>query len=364
MKNIRVNLKEHSYDIVTGKSILPRLGKFIRRLHLGRDAYIITNAAIQRRYGSLLKRSLQSAGFNFKFSYIPDSEESKSLDTAYSVINDLARYDRQKQLFIIAFGGGVVGDLAGFIASIYKRGIPYVQAGTTLLAQVDSSIGGKTGVDLKTGKNLIGSFYQPRLVLSDVSLLHTLDPRQLRSGMAEVIKYGIIKDPLLFAYLEKHSTMIAKNRVDGLDLEFIVSRCAASKAKIVEQDEKEKKGLRTILNFGHTIGHAIEAAGHYTTYTHGEAIALGMLVATDISSLLEITSAATAYRIRNLIETTGLPVRINKISAQEIIKAHYSDKKFTGSRNKFVLIEKIGRTKIVENISLKIIQTALAPFCI
>ncbi len=262
MNSIRVNLKERYYDIIPGKHILAQSGRLIRGLNLGRDVYIITNASIKDRYGAILEKSLTNAGFKSKFTQVLDSEKSKSLETAYSVINDLANYDKKKQICVIAFGGGVIGDLAGFIASIYKRGIPYIQIGTTLLAQVDSSIGGKTAVDLKTGKNLVGSFYQPKLVISDVSLLETLDLRQLRSGLAEVIKYGIIKDPVLFKYLENNSNVIAGDLIKTLNLEFIISRCARIKAKVVEQDEKEKKGIRTILNFGHTIGHAIEAEGH------------------------------------------------------------------------------------------------------
>ena len=359
MNSIHINLKDRSYDIMTGKNILAGAGKLIRNLNLGPDAYIITNPTIKKRYGAILEKSLANAGFKSKFSQVPDSEKSKSLETAYSVINDLAAFDFKKKACVIAFGGGVIGDLAGFVASIYKRGIPYVQIGTTLLAQVDSSIGGKTAVDLKTGKNLAGSFYQPKLVISDVSLLDTLNLRQLRSGLAEVIKYGIIKDPGLFDYLENNCNVIAGDLLITLNMEFIISRCAGIKAKVVELDEKEKKGIRTILNFGHTIGHAIEAEGHYKTYTHGEAIALGMLVASEIGRILGITGKDTVSRIESLIKYAGLPVKIEKMTCEDIIRTHYFDKKFTGSKNKFVLIEKIGRTKIVEDINLKIIKTAI-----
>lgn len=359
MNPIHVKLKDRSYDIVPGKNILAQSGRLIRSLSCGQDAYIITNATIKSRYGAILEKSLSSAGITSKFTEVPDSEKSKSLRTVYSVINDLASFDLKKQTFIIAFGGGVIGDLAGFIASIYKRGIPYIQIGTTLLAQVDSSIGGKTGVDLKIGKNLVGSFYQPKLVISDVSLLETLGLRQLRSGLAEVIKYGVIKDPVLFRYLENNSNVIACDLIKTLNLEFIIRRSARIKAKVVEQDEKEKKEIRTILNFGHTIGHAIEAEGHYKTYTHGESIALGMLVALDIGKILGITQGVTVSRIENLIKRAGLPVKIEKITCENIIKTHYFDKKFTGTKNKFVLIDKIGKTTIVEDIDLKVIKAAI-----
>lgn len=357
MKIIKVNLKKYSYNIVIGSNTIGRIGKFIERLNLGRDAYIITNAAIKTRYAKLLNNALSLTGFNSKFKLVPDTEKSKSLDMAYSVIKDIANYDRKKRVFLIAFGGGVVGDLTGFIASIYKRGIPYIQIPTTLLAQVDSSIGGKTAVDLMFGKNLVGAFYQPKFVLSDIALLKTLDLRQIKSGLSEVIKYAIIKDPALFNYLEKkYKDIILKKNIA---LEFIVRRSSFIKTQIVQQDEREEKGIRTILNFGHTIGHAIEVAGNYKKYNHGEAVALGMLVASDISQMLGFTNKDIPQRIEGLIKRVGLPVKINKISIEAIIKAHYLDKKFIGSTNRFVLIERIGKTKIVKNIPLRTIKLAL-----
>jgi 3-dehydroquinate synthase len=226
-----------------------------------------------------------------------------------------------------------------------------------LLAQVDSSIGGKTAVDLSQGKNLVGTFYQPKLVFSDVALLKTLNLRQVKTGLAEIIKYGIIKDPQLFNYLEKNykEILALKSSV----LEFIVSRCSDIKAKIIQQDEREEKGIRTILNFGHTIGHAIEASGNYKRYNHGEAVALGMLVASDISNLLGLLDIKTAQRIENLIEKAGLPTEIKRITFSDIIKAHYRDKKFIGRKNRFVLIKDIGETELTENIPLQIIKAAL-----
>jgi 3-dehydroquinate synthase len=225
------------------------------------------------------------------------------------------------------------------------------------LAQVDSSIGGKTAVDLVEAKNLAGTFYQPRLVFSDINILKTLDLRQIKAGLAEVIKYGIIRDPRLFAYLEKRYEDVLALRPSAL--EYIVKRCSYIKAKIVQQDEKEEKGFRTILNFGHTLGHAIEAAGDYKRYNHGEAIALGMLLACNISRELGVLNNAVSQRIENLIKAVGLPTRIEKVSIRDIIEAHYRDKKFIGSKNKFVLIKGIGRTIIVENIPLKIIKEVL-----
>lgn len=357
MKIIKVNLGKRSYNIIVGNNIINLLGKYLDRLNIGNDAYVITNTAIENRYGNTLNKTLKQSNFNARFKVVPDTERSKSIEAASLIIKDITAYDKKRRIFIIAFGGGVVGDLAGFVASIYKRGIAYVQLPTTLLAQVDSSIGGKTAVDLIQAKNLIGTFYQPRLVFSDVKLLKTLSTRQIRAGLAEVIKYGIIKDAGLFAYLEKKYRDILNLELAAL--EFIVRRSGFIKAEIVQQDEKEERGIRTILNFGHTLGHAIESAGSYKTYNHGEAIALGMLVACDISKKLGFINDVTLQRIENLIRRVGLPTKIAKVSVNKIVEAHYRDKKFIGPKNRFVLIERIGKTRVVENIPLKIIKEVL-----
>lgn len=357
MKTIRLKTQSRTYEIKTGNRLLDSLGRFLKSPCFGQDAYIITNAALKRRYGARLDRALQSAGYSARFFLIPDSETSKSLNIASSVIKDLAAYDKNKRIFIVAFGGGVIGDVAGFIASIYKRGIPFIQIPTTLLAQVDSSIGGKTGVDLEAGKNLIGTFYQPAFVLSDVQLLKSLDKRQLRSGLAEVIKYAAIMDAGLFRYLEKNTHRILESDLKAI--EYVVGKCAGLKARIVQQDEKEQKGIRTILNFGHTIGHAIEAACCYKRYSHGEAIALGMLVSSDLSYKLGMLGKKAVQRMEKLIIKAGLPVKLNKVNPQSIIRAHYRDKKFIGRKNRFVLLTDIGRCKVRQNISLKAIRESL-----
>lgn len=357
MRTIKLNLDKRSYTIVVGYDIINSIGKFITKLNIGLDGYVITNAAIKSSYGCLLKKSLKRSNLNIKFKTVPDTEKSKSIKTLSSIISGIAKFDKKKRIFIIAFGGGVVGDLSGFIASVYKRGIPYIQIPTTLLAQVDSSIGGKTGIDLPEGKNLVGAIYQPRLVFSDVKLLKTLDQRQIRAGLAEVIKYAVIKDGLLFNYLEKNYKSILNLKPKAL--EYIVNCCSNIKADIVEQDEREEKGIRTILNFGHTVGHAIEAAANYKSYNHGEAVSLGMLVALDISSSLNLTNQSTVKRIERLVKAVNLPARIKGISLQRIINAHYHDKKFIGSKNRFVLIKSIGKAKIAENIPLRIIKEAI-----
>ncbi|MFA6349379.1 MAG: 3-dehydroquinate synthase [Candidatus Omnitrophota bacterium] len=357
MKTIKLKTQSRTYEIKTGNKLLNNLGRFLKRFNFGQDAYIITNSVLKRKYGARLTRALKLGNYSAKFFLVPDSEASKSLNIASSVIKDLANYDKKKRIFIIAFGGGVIGDVAGFVASIYKRGIPFIQIPTTLLAQVDSSIGGKTGVDLEVGKNLIGTFYQPALVLSDVELLRSLDKRQMRSGLAEVIKYAAIMDAALFKYLEGNIEKVLK--FDPKAVEHVIFRCAGLKAKIVQQDEKEEKGIRTILNFGHTIGHAIEAACNYKKYSHGEAIALGMLVSSELSYRLRLLEKNDLLRIEKLIAKTGLPVKLKNVCPRSIIKAHYRDKKFIGSRNRFVLLEGLGRCKVCQNVDIKTIQESL-----
>ncbi len=357
MHTIKVNLKNRSYQILIGNNILEFLGGYLKKLSLGDTAYIITNYRIKRLYGNIIAKSLKHYGFALRFKLIADSEKSKSLKVASLVIADMTRHARNKRLFVIALGGGVVGDLAGFVASVYKRGVSFIQVPTTLLSQVDSSIGGKTGVDLEEGKNLVGTFYQPRLVFCDVKTLKSLSPRQIKSGLAEIIKCAIIKDKKLFVYLEKRCRDILTLKPQPLE-EVILSSIAV-KAKIVQADEREEKGLRMILNFGHTIAHAIEAAGKYRTYNHGEAVALGMLVASDISRQLGLLNSQTQERIEDIIKTAGLPTRIKKVKLGNIIARYYQDKKFIGAKNRLVLLRGIAKTKIVQDIPLSIIKKSL-----
>ncbi|MBI4708576.1 MAG: 3-dehydroquinate synthase [Candidatus Omnitrophica bacterium] len=357
MKTIKVNLGKRSYNIIIGTGIINSIGRIISGLSLGKDAYIITNKRIKDLYGKDISSSLSRSGFNFKFKLIQDSEKSKSLENACVIIKDLALFARKKNVCIIAMGGGVAGDLAGFVAAVFKRGIPYIQIPTTLLAQVDSAIGGKTAVDLKEGKNLVGAFYQPRAVISDTGLLTSLNKRHIRSGLAEIIKYAIIKDKNLFSYLENNLKGLLNLKPSSL--EHVITASCKIKASIVEQDEREERGIRTILNFGHTIGHAIETASNYDLYSHGEAIALGMLTACAVSKKLGLINASTVKRIDNLIKASGLPTKIRGTALNKIIYAHYFDKKFIGKKNRFILIDDIGKAKVKEAVSLEIIKEAV-----
>lgn len=356
MKLIKVSLR-NPYHIITCKNRPELLSLLIKRLNLGDSAYAITNSYLKNKYGNFLLKALRKPCQDVRLKVVPDSEQSKSLTTAYSLIKDIASSQEGKRTFIVAFGGGVIGDLAGFVASIYKRGIPYIQVPTTLLAQVDSSIGGKTAVDLVEGKNLVGAFYQPRMVFSDVAFLKSLPLRQIRSGLAEVIKYALIKDMRLFCYLELNYKRILA--LEPAALEFIVSRCSQIKARIVSLDEKEERLIRTILNFGHTIGHAIEAAGSFRRYSHGEAIAIGMCAACDLSKKLKLLNEKEAARIEKLIKATGLPTAIRGVSLKSIVKAHFYDKKFIGGKNRFVLLKSIGKTVLVDNVPLEAVRKVL-----
>ena len=355
MRTINVNLKERSYPIVIGRGLLGSLGRRCRVAGLGTDAFCVSNPRVYKLYGRALESSLRAAGFGVARALVADSEKSKSFASCSRLLSQMARADRRKRLFVVALGGGVVGDTAGFCAAVYKRGIPYVQVPTTLLAQVDSAIGGKTAIDLAQGKNLVGAFYQPRLVLSDVAALGSLPARQICAGMAEAVKYGIIRDPGLFSLLEKEGIGAGG---DSALLERIVVACSSVKARIVEKDERDDKGVRIILNFGHTVGHAIEAACGYGRYSHGEAVSIGMACACDISTGMGLLDNAVARRIEICLRELRLPVSFKGIAPGKIIEPLLRDKKFRGS-NRFVLLEKIGSPIVVDNVPLDLVRDAL-----
>lgn len=360
MKTIHVTLKQNAYKICVGKGLLFKAASMIKRLSIGNDAIIITHPSINRLYGKVLLKGLRKSGFSVKVIEVPQGEHSKSARVAFKVMEEIARYDTYKRPFVIAFGGGVVGDLAGYIAAAYKRGIPYVQIPTTFLAQIDSAIGGKVAIDLPIGKNLVGAFHQPKIVISDTDVLKSLPVRQIRNGLAEAIKYGIIKDKAFFEYLSKqYKNVFTFN--DGV-LNKVVERCSAIKAQVVVKDEKETLGLRATLNFGHTIGHAIEAGGLYKVYQHGEAIGLGMRIATDLSYQLGLLSENNVTKINELISAVKLPEKIQKVKLVDILDHMKHDKKFTAGKNRFVLATQIGRVKLVEGVDKKNIHRAIKKF--
>jgi 3-dehydroquinate synthase len=344
MRTVDVSLGLRSYPIFIGSNLLPRLGQLCAKLGLARRCAIISDANVARRYGKIAMASLQKAGSEPVLITVPAGETSKSLKAVQTCCDQLARHRLERKSFIVALGGGVVGDLAGFVAAVYLRGIAFVQAPTTLLAQVDSSVGGKVGVNLPAGKNLVGAFYQPRLVLCDLSALATLPMRQFRSGLAEVIKYGIIRDTALFGRLEKDLELLLER--NPAVLAETVARCCEIKADVVARDEREG-GLRAILNFGHTIGHAIEAVSGYGKFLHGEAIAIGQVAAAKLSVALSGLSAGEARRIEALFRRAGLPAAIQLSARQKarLFEAMRLDKKVRRGEIQFVLARRIGQVE-------------------
>lgn len=341
---LTVSLGPRSYPIYFQKGGLKYFNDLLRRHAPTNKAVLITNTTLDRRYGRPWAKALRQ-DFKLKKIVLPDGERYKNLKMVHRIYQDLVDFGVDRKTPLIALGGGVIGDVVGFAAASYLRGIPFVQVPTTLLAQVDSSIGGKTGVDLPQGKNLVGAFYQPQFVLIDESFLKTLPQRQFICGMAEVIKYGAIFDGRLFKKLEEN--MADYLRKPGEGLEEVVRRCCKLKAWVVEEDERETKGLRSQLNFGHTLGHAIEALSGYRHYTHGEAIAMGMAFAAEKSVERSDLSARGAERIRNLLEKTGLPVGPPKFRKRELERAIARDKKRVSGDVNFVYLKKIGQAVVL-----------------
>lgn len=339
MSVLSVNLAENSYDIVIERGVLASLGQRCRALGLKGLAAVITNPTVAALYGAAVQESLAAAGFTVAQIEIPDGEEYKNSATLNQVYDDLLAAGVDRGSFIVALGGGVVGDVAGYAAATWMRGIPFVQVPTTLLAQVDSSVGGKTGIDHPKGKNLIGAFYQPRLVLIDVATLATLDQRQFRAGLAEVIKYGVAIDHSFFEFVEANSAAILAMD-PGVLVEIILRSCQL-KARVVELDEKEA-GLRAILNYGHTLGHAFESLSGYRGLVHGEAVAIGMVLAARVSLAEGLCSQEDYSRIRALITRCGLPVEIPHYDRQQLLDAVAADKKSKGGSITFICNQGIG----------------------
>ncbi len=340
-------LEDRSYEILIGQKCLDTLSKTLEQKKVKGDIFIITDENVSRLWAERIKTSIGS-NFSSDIIQIPAGEDQKNLTTIEGLARKLVKMKADRSSTLMAVGGGVIGDITGFLASVYMRGVPFINIPTTLLAQVDSSVGGKTGVDLPEGKNLVGTFYQPSLVFTDVEFLSTLPDEEFLNGMAEVIKYGIILNEAFFTLLERNISKVLL-REPRLMLE-IVSRSCTLKRDVVEKDEKES-GLRRILNFGHTIGHSIEAASNYTI-KHGWAVAMGMVAASHIALEKGLIKTNSVYRIERLIKGLGLPVRIPNNFVPEILleKLTY-DKKRVGSTLHWVLPVEIGRVEIVKEVT-------------
>jgi len=361
MRPVYVSLGERSYVINVGENLLREVGRACGKLNLGTRCAIITDRKVAPRYAAALDASMRLGGFDPILITFPSGEKSKDLRLVKTCYDQLAKHRFERTSFIVALGGGVVGDLAGFVAATYLRGIPFVQVPTTLLAQVDSSVGGKVGVNLKAGKNLVGAFHQPRFVSCDLLLLRTLPVREFSSGLAEVIKYGIIYNVGLFEELEKNMPRLLVQ--DAQILGEVVARCCEIKAEIVSQDETET-GLRSILNFGHTIGHAIEATFGYGKFLHGEAIAVGQTAAARIAGRVLGFGPDSVQRIEDLFRAAGLPTRIKLTKGQfaKLRAAMLLDKKVSGGEIKFVLPERIGQVRYGEKVPIQLVEEVmLAP---
>lgn len=354
MRVIKVNLESRSYQIFVGAGILRQAGKWLKEAGLSGRLVIITNPVVQSLCGSELRKRLVADGFTATVLTVADGEEQKSLETAGRLYAELTTACAERAMPILAMGGGVIGDLAGFVAATYMRGVPLVQIPTTLLAQVDSSIGGKVAVNHGQLKNKIGAFYQPRLVISDIATLKTLPAREFANGLAEVIKGAVIRDRDLFAFLENNLDRIKDEAV----LEEVVFRSAGIKARVVEQDEMDL-GLRNILNFGHTVGHAIESVSGFGV-GHGQAVAMGMIAAARIACRMGLFKDGELTRLRSLIEAAGLPVEMPRLNVKKVIQAMKHDKKISGGRVRFVLPRAIGDVFVTDEVSLSLVEEVLA----
>ena len=356
MQTLQVDVGHSSYPIAIGAGLLSDRDLLGAQIP-GHDLLIVTNTTVAKLYLAKLTNCFSQR--RIAECILPDGEQHKTLQTAGWVFDALVGNKMNRDVTVLALGGGVVGDIAGFAAACYQRGVGYVQLPTTLLAQVDSSVGGKTGVNHTSGKNLIGAFYQPRAVIADTDALKTLPDRELKSGLAEVIKYGCVWDPLLFEWLDRN--MAALLARDAEALTYAISRSCEIKAKVVARDEREND-LRAILNFGHTFGHAIEAATGYETFLHGEAVALGMLIAADLSHRLGLIDAAVKTRIHDILQHAGLPTEAPRVGAGRALALMQMDKKVRAGALRLVLLEKLGRAVTTATYSKAALDATLTEY--
>ena len=344
---VLVDLGARAYSVVVGAGLLGGIGARLVTLGFRSRVALVTSERVGELYAATVVGSLEKAGFRPAVVEIPDGEQHKNLAWLAVIYDRLLDAGVERGTPVIALGGGVVGDLTGFAAGTLLRGLPLVQVPTTLLAQVDSGLGGKTGVNHARGKNLIGVFHQPRLVVADVDVLRTLPPREFAAGLAEVIKYGVIGDEMLFRRLEDGLPDVLAHGREALIA--LVAACCRQKAAVVARDEREERGDRAVLNFGHTVGHGVELLTEYRTLLHGEAVAIGMVAAARVSRGLGVCDVATVERIERLLRRAGLPTEVPAdITPAALALAMQSDKKAAGGRVRFVATEGIGRTRFVE----------------
>lgn len=353
---VHVNLGDRSYDITVGSKTLDGVGVVARELSRGKMAFVVSDERVAP-HARVVQEALRTGGFWVDLAVLPPGEPTKSLASAALLYDRLADANADRKTLIVAVGGGVIGDLAGFAAATYVRGLPLLMVPTTLLAMVDSSVGGKVGINHPRGKNLIGAFHQPIGVWIDTATLATLPDREYRSGLAEVVKYGVIQDPEFFAYLEANADAVIRR--DAEAVRAIVARCCRLKADVVEQDEREETGLRMILNYGHTFAHAFETVGGYGTWLHGEAVAAGMVCASRLADRCGLIPGDVTARQVALLERFGLPTRPRPWPIDELMAAMLRDKKSLAGRLRFILPRRLGEVALSEDVLPSVVRTVL-----
>ncbi len=358
MKTLSVDLFGRAYPIHIGSGLLSNSSLITPHI-TGKQVMIVTNDTVAPLYLATLRNTLNESGLTVKQVILPDGESYKNFESYRIILDALveARFERRSTL--IALGGGVIGDLTGFAAATFLRGINFIQIPTTLLAQVDSSVGGKTGINHPLGKNLIGAFHQPRAVLADTDTLSTLPDREYRAGLSEVIKYGFIRDIEFITWLEEHSTFL--NERDQATLTEAIYRSCHNKAVIVAEDEYETTGLRALLNFGHTFGHAIETGMGYGAWLHGEAVAVGMLIASELSQRLGLIPKDDLQRIINLSRALHLPYQAPDLGVTRYLDIMAGDKKVEAGKIRYVLLEKLGKAMLSQDVNESLIKEVLSP---
>ena len=356
MQTLNVALGERSYTLAIGEHLLARADLIREHLPLPR-VVIVTDANVAPLYLAALDGGLGRAGIRTEAIVLPAGEETKDWRTLNEIFDRLVAAQCERKTTLLALGGGVVGDVAGFAAATYQRGMPFIQVPTTLLAQVDSSVGGKTAINHPGGKNMIGAFYQPRLVLADIGTLATLPPREFAAGLAEVIKYGVIGDPVFFDWLEAHMDALLQH--DAAALAHAIARSCEYKAEVVAADEREESGTRALLNLGHTFGHAIETGLGYGQWLHGEAVAAGMVIAARVSRHMGLLSAGEVARIRRLLARAGLPVQAPALGYSRYLALMGGDKKVEAGRIRFVLLKAIGAALLTAEVPAEALASVL-----
>ncbi|MBX9787598.1 MAG: 3-dehydroquinate synthase [Pirellulales bacterium] len=358
LKIVRVALAERAYDIQIGAGTLATADQFVARHASARHVVIVTDRNVAAPYAAAVAGSLRTAGLKVNLEALEPGEATKSIATAERLWNRLLALGADRRTLVVAVGGGVIGDVAGFAAATFARGLAFVQVPTTLLAQVDSSVGGKVGINLPGAKNMVGAFWQPRGVLVDTAVLESLPASEYRAGLAEVVKYGVALDSHFFDWLERHAAEL--NARDAATLTHVVERSCRLKADVVEADERELTGRRAVLNYGHTFAHAIEAVSEYSGWLHGEAVAVGMHCAARLAERLGRIDAEVVRRQRELLVALGLPIELPPLGAERLLAAMARDKKVEAGKLRFVLPNRLGHAELVEDVPTSEVEAVLA----